>query len=78
MRFLITPSVKKNAVALKRHVSAEFKEYRRSDSAYRLRSRLECPHQFSPFSSLAFVQNCNIFAPETDNASGTGAFCLAQ
>ena len=61
MRFLMTPQVKKNAMALKRHVSAEFKEYCRSDSGYRLRFRLEGPHQLSSFSSLAFVRNCNIF-----------------
>ena len=48
-------------MALKRHVSAEFKEYCRSDSGYRLRFRLEGPHQLSSFTSLAFVRNCNIF-----------------
>ena len=61
MRFFMTPQVKKNAVALKRRVSAKFKEYCRSDSAYRLRFRLEGSHQLSSFSSLAFLRNCNIF-----------------
>ena len=38
MRFLMTPKFKENATALQltRHVSAEFKEYRRYHSAYRL------------------------------------------
>ena len=57
----MTPSIKKNAVALKRHVSAEFKEYCRSYSAYRLWFRVEGPHQLSSSSSLAFLRNCNIF-----------------
>ena len=48
-------------LSLKRRVSAKFKEYCRSDSAYRLRFRLEGPHQLSSFSSLAFLRNCNIF-----------------
>ena len=61
MRFLMTPQIKENAVALKRHVSAEFREYCRSYSAYRLPFRLEGPHQLSSLSSLAFLRNCNIF-----------------
>ena len=36
-------------------------QYCRSDSAYRLGSRLEGPHQLPSFSSLAFLRNCNIF-----------------
>ena len=53
---------------LKRYVSAEFKKYCRSDSAYRLRFRPESPYkqQFLLFSfgGLFFVQNYNILLLE--------------
>ena len=46
------------------YVSAGFKEYCRSDSAYRLRYRLEGPHQLPSFTGLVFVRNCNILLLE--------------
>lgn len=46
------------AVALKRHVSAEFKEYCGSNSVYR--QWPEGPDKLSSFSSLVLLRNCNI------------------